>query len=165
MWERAVGVRRTRCLPTRSRLSADGFGKLKLGLGPKALLLKFAQPNRRVGRTYRYCVGKRRSKGRAVAVFNGAGRTAFVASTARQNLTGGIHPGDRVAELARGARSIGGGLWVRRTGKGSTLVYGVKGGRVSFAGVTSTWRASPATCGSPGSARAQSRPTGRRSRR
>jgi hypothetical protein len=73
MWERALGIRSQRCLPA---------GTLRgiVGLGPKALLMRAGQPQRRVGRTFSYCVrGGSGGTGRAVAMFGAGGKVRRVA--------------------------------------------------------------------------------------
>jgi hypothetical protein len=76
MWERAVGVPRERCLPQGAKLTAKGLGQLRIGDTAKEVLLRAGQPDRRVGRTYRYCV--RGSKGKVTAKFTRRGRLARI---------------------------------------------------------------------------------------
>jgi microsomal dipeptidase-like Zn-dependent dipeptidase len=75
MWERALGIRSQRCLPAGTRRTAGGFGPVRVGLGPKALLMRAGQPQRRVGRTYSYCV---QGGNRVVATFDETDRVAQI---------------------------------------------------------------------------------------
>jgi microsomal dipeptidase-like Zn-dependent dipeptidase len=139
MWERASGVRGPGCRPRRGAFTSAGLGVVRLGFKPQELLRGAGQPGRRLGRTYRYCVkGKANAKARLVAAFTPSGRVGLVASTARHHTAGGIRAGTRASRLGARAQPFGRGLRVgppRRNG--ARLVYGVRGGRVSFVGVAS----------------------------
>jgi hypothetical protein len=133
MWERAYGVAPTRCLPAGGRFGAAGLGGVRLGASFQSLLYAAGQPASRPGRSYRYCVAR---GGNVSAVFGARGSVVAIVSTARGVRAGALEVGARVRALARVARSVGGGLWLgRRLRGGSRLIYGVRGGRVSYAGV------------------------------
>jgi hypothetical protein len=103
------------------------------------VLFRAGQPKRRVGRVYRYCLDRRgkRKRGRMAAVFTPAGRVAMIFSSGpnqRVGRVGRVGPGTKAP---RRARRLGGGLRVRRAGKGAAYVFGVKRGRVKFVAVAS----------------------------
>jgi microsomal dipeptidase-like Zn-dependent dipeptidase len=81
MWERAVGVPHARCLPKRAKLSARGLGRLRIGDSTTQVLRRAGQPERRIGRAYRYCVAGSR-KAAVKATFDGRGRLKTIKSTA-----------------------------------------------------------------------------------
>jgi hypothetical protein len=84
MWERAEGIKANRCLPARTRFTAGGLGKLRLGAGPQDVLKATSQPNARPGRTWTYCVqGPRddRQAGQVKPVFSPEGTLALIATT------------------------------------------------------------------------------------
>lgn len=85
-WERAVGVPSSSCLAAPKRLSRTGFGPLRLGRGPEQILLAAGQPQRRVGRSFRWCstAAKSARRGRAAVVFNAKARAVLVASAVRR---------------------------------------------------------------------------------
>jgi hypothetical protein len=78
MWERAVGVPSTRCLPASDRLTRTGIGPIRIGETAVQALYRAGQPVSRPGRSYRYCVSGR-SGAPVRAVFDGRGRIARVA--------------------------------------------------------------------------------------
>ena len=145
-WERADGIRATRCLPARRRVKPRGIASVRLRLGPEALLRRAGQPSSRPLRAYRFCVrGKRNRRARVAAVFTRAAqpRVVLVATNAFRQRGRRIGRGAPVAKLeARGAVKIGKRLWVRRAARGRRaarrvrLVYGVRRGRVRFVAVT-----------------------------
>ena len=141
MWERADGVPSTSCRVDSERFSGVGLGRsLRLGEGTVSALYSAGQPVSRPGRSYRYCVsGAGSGAGTPVsAVFNSRGRIALIASSAAGDSAGGVRPGARASVLGRRARRVASGLWVGRRGGGSRFVYGVRGGRVIFVGVTTS---------------------------
>ena len=126
MWERAYGVPATGCMPAQARLRTGGVGALRLGDSAQSALYAAGQPSARPGRSYRYCVAG--GRGAVAAVFNGSGRVALLASTARGYSAGGLRPGQRVAMangLVIGARQRRGWAYVAR----------VLGRRVRYVGV------------------------------
>jgi hypothetical protein len=134
MWERAEGVARRRCQPARSDISRTGIGHLRLGASAQRTLFRAGQPKRRAGRVYRYCLNRRgeRRRGRIAAVFDDAGKIAFVATSGPNQRVGRTGPG---TEAPRRAKRRGGGLRVRRAGKRSRYVFGVRDGKVRFVAV------------------------------
>ena len=135
MWERANGVPRPACRASAGTLSRHGFGRLRLGATVRAALLAAGQPATRPGRAYRYCVTGE-SHARVSGVFSKAGRLVLVVSTGKRHSAGGVRRGARVAALrARGARSLGHGLWVAH---GGGFVYVVHGGRVRSVGAAAS---------------------------
>jgi hypothetical protein len=130
MWERAVGVERKRCRPRHAKLSNAGLGKLRLGATAVAALKKAGQPERRVGRVYRYCVaGKRNRNAEVAAVFTRGRKLGLIASDANGHKAGGVAVGDRGAAL-RGAKRIGAGVYTERAKGGAVFAYVVGGGKV-----------------------------------
>jgi hypothetical protein len=124
MWERAVGVPHGRCLPKRAKLTARGLGKLRIGDSAKQVLRRAGQPDRRAGRTYRYCVGGPKGKGKVTAVFDRRGRLELIRSTAPGHEAGGVEVGDRLGRAAS-----------RRARGGVRFVYAAESGRVISVGV------------------------------
>jgi hypothetical protein len=135
-WERAVGVARRRCQPARSDVSRKGIGHVRLGASTRRVLFRAGQPKHRVGRVYRYCLDRRgkRKRGRMAAVFTPAGRVALIFSSGPNQRVGRVGPG---TDAPRQARRLGGGLRMRRAGKGSSYVFGVRGGKVTFVALAS----------------------------
>ncbi|HVL96310.1 MAG TPA: Coagulation factor 5/8 type domain-containing protein [Solirubrobacteraceae bacterium] len=135
MWERAEGVPGPACRAAQRRFTARGLGEMRVGMRPVRLLRSAGQPERRVGRRWTYCA--RGAKGGRVRVaFDRRGRVALVGSTARLHRARGAGAGSPVARIRRATRRFGPGLRVARTGRrGTRLVYGVRRGRVTFAGV------------------------------
>jgi hypothetical protein len=147
MWERAVGVPATHCLPRRARLRAGGMAGIRLGMDDRSLLQSAGQPLQRT-RAWTYCVQgaasasasaakkKKRAKssGGATAVLTPEGKVALIASSAKGYRARGIHPGLRASALRGHARRMGKGVWVTRHGKIS-VAYLVKGKRVQTVAV------------------------------
>jgi microsomal dipeptidase-like Zn-dependent dipeptidase len=139
MWERAEGITEVRCRPWRGRMTARGFdGRLRLGAGAHAVLRRAGQPVERT-RTWRWCSRKTKRSGgrrsRVAGVFDKRGKMRLIGSSGRTAFAAGVRPGDRRAKAAKLGRRAGGGLFVRRAGKGATLVFGTRGKRVSFVAV------------------------------
>ncbi len=143
MWERAVGVPATHCLPRKGRIRAKGFGGIRLGADDRTLLQSAGQPLTRT-RAWTYCVDgakassaqkkkkkkRRASGGGATAVLTPEGRVALIATTAKGYRARGIHPGARASVLRGHARRLGKGIWVGKLGKKTRVAYVVKGKRV-----------------------------------
>ena len=137
MWERAVGVPAGKCRAKRAKLTAKGAGSLRLGSSAKRALKRAGQPERRVGRVYRYCVaGKRNRDAVLAAVFTRAGKAGLIASDASGHSAGGIAVGGDDSAL-RGAKRIGRGVYTARAKGGARFVYRVRRGRVSTVAVAS----------------------------
>jgi hypothetical protein len=128
-----VGQAARACLPARLRLGAGGLGGLALRRSRGELAGRAGAAGlRRGGRAYRWCVA---GGGTVTVVFSrtggGVARLAF--TTARGHRAGGIGAGSPLASLRRRfphARRQAGGVY--RVG---TVVFGVRRGRVRFAGV------------------------------
>jgi hypothetical protein len=69
-----------------------------------------------------------RRRARVIAVFNPRGRVAMIATDARSHRAGGVQVHDR-----RGGKAI----QLKRAGKRSRFVYGVRKGRVRYVAVAS----------------------------
>jgi hypothetical protein len=134
MWERAVGVWDPGCRNTRLRFTRRGIALMRLGDPAEDMLRGAGQPLERRGRTYRYCVKGSPGGGRLRSVFDPAGRAALLVSTAPVHRALGVGNGSKASRI-RHARKFGRGLMVREAGGGKRFVYGVRGGRVRFAGV------------------------------
>ncbi len=144
-WERAVGVPGPRCLAPPRRLTRSGFGPLRLGRDPDATLLAAGQPERRVGRSFRWCATRGRAKGAkrsGVAVVFGAGGGAeFVVSTAAakgkpkagKRRNGRTRP--KLPKRPPKVSKLGGGIFVVRKGPGGDRVWGYRRGRLRFSAV------------------------------
>jgi microsomal dipeptidase-like Zn-dependent dipeptidase len=126
-WERAVGVPATQCLAPPKRLSRSGFGALQLGRSPEQTLLLAGQPNRRLDRSFLWCSARGKAKAAreagVSAIFDGAGKVAFVATTAN----GKGKP--------KRAKRLGRGLFVIRKGPGGDRVWGYRKGKLRFRAV------------------------------
>ncbi|MGH2951757.1 MAG: hypothetical protein ACRDKX_06920, partial [Solirubrobacterales bacterium] len=109
MWERATGVDARSCLEAKGELTRDGLGKVRVGASAKRVLKRAGQPQRRVGRTYRYCVRDGKRKAKVVAVFTPRGRVGLVATTARRHAPHGAG-GSRVIEGAGFAAAASGSI-------------------------------------------------------
>jgi len=140
MWERAEGIRPVGCQFRRAYFfTGRGLGRqIRLGDKPGRALRRAGQPVTRE-RTWQWCIDRnrpRRSPRNVSAVFD-RGEIQLVVSTMRRNRAGAIAPQMPARRLRGRAKPIGGGLWVRSTDlRQAQFIYGVKGGRVSFAGVT-----------------------------
>ena len=136
MWERATGVAPESCRQAHGDFTSRGIGKVRLGQSPRGVLESAGQPAARAGRIYRYCVGAGRNRrGEVIVVFTSGERSGLVVSTAPGHRLEDVRPGSPVARLRGRARSIGSGLWVRRGRGGTTVVYGVRKGRVQFVAI------------------------------
>ena len=129
MWERAVGVPASRCLPRRARFSVGGLASIALGMNDRTLLQKAGQPLRRT-RAWRYCVedakassARKRKKGKrkkgaggsaVTAVLTPEGKVALIASDAKGHRARGIGPGDPASRLRGHAKRQGKGIWVAK---------------------------------------------------
>ena len=137
-WERADGVPTTSCRPARESLTNRGLGRtIRLGDTSEATLYRAGQPSSRPGRSYRYCVtGSAGTATPVIAVFNGRGRVAAIASTAPGDRAGGIAPGSSARRVSRHARRVSSGVWMgRKLRGGAAYVYGTRAGRVRFVAV------------------------------
>jgi hypothetical protein len=142
MWERAVGVPATHCMPRKAKLRARGLAGIRLGMDDRTLLQSAGQPLTRT-RAWTYCVegarasaAKKRKKKRArasggtTAVLTPEGKVALIATTAKGHRARGIHPGSSASTLRGHARRLGKGVWVSKLGKKTRVAYVVKGKRV-----------------------------------
>jgi hypothetical protein len=141
MWERAVGVPATHCLPRRGKLRARGMASIKLGMDDRTLLESAGQPLTRT-RAWTYCVdgakasaAKKRKKKHAVsgggttAVLTPEGKVAVIATTAKGYRARGIHPGESASVLRGRARRMGKGIWASKLHK-TRVAYVVHGKRI-----------------------------------
>jgi hypothetical protein len=148
MWERAVGVPATHCLPPNGRVRKKGFAGIRLGMDDRTLLQSAGQPLTRT-RAWTYCVegaktsaSKKKKKKRATsgggttAVLTPEGKVALIATTAKRYRARGIHPGSPASVLSGHARRQGKGIWVARLGK-TRVAYLVRGKRVRTVAVAS----------------------------
>ncbi|HEX8075492.1 MAG TPA: hypothetical protein VF545_10975 [Thermoleophilaceae bacterium] len=145
MWERAEGIRAPGCRPRRVRVRGRGLGRIRLGQKWEKLLRANGQPQQRT-RAWAWCVRGKRNRGKAdVAELAAGGRVELAGSTARARSAAGIAVGARARRLRGFARSVGGGVFVRRDRRGA-FVYAVRRGRVSAVAVATralTRRAAP----------------------
>jgi hypothetical protein len=137
MWERALGVPETRPVSSRSIYTTKGLFRVKLGVTNEALLRSAGQPEARGAYVWRYGIQKRPIRnGKVYAVIGADGRSTLVASTGLEHSADGVNAGDSAGAIDPSAVRMGQGL--RRTAVGSRhgYVYGVRGGKVVFTGVT-----------------------------
>lgn len=127
-----------KCLARRSPIGRRNLGRVRLGYTRKWALRRIApQPVQRRGFVYRWCV--KGSARRVSAVFStrGArGRARLVVSTAPRHRMRMVGAGASVARLLERfpkATRVGAGVY--RTGPRGPRIFGVRGGRVRFAGV------------------------------
>jgi hypothetical protein len=137
MWERAVGVPDERPVSSRSIFTTRGLFRVKLGVSNEALLRSAGQPKVRGAFVWRYRIQKRPIKnGSVYAVIGGDGRSTLVASTGLEHSALGVDVGDD-EEAIGGALHAGKNLELVTRGSTKGFVFGVKGGKVVFTGVTS----------------------------
>ncbi|MEA2404119.1 MAG: hypothetical protein QOE08_766 [Thermoleophilaceae bacterium] len=132
MWERADGVKSPECADYDHSISPTGHDALQLGRDWVSLLRKAGQPQQRT-RAWSWCVGgpPQNVKRADVAVLSSAGKVQLVGSTAFGRTAGGVGVADRARRARRlHARSVGGGVFYRRTRGTTWWVYAVRGGRV-----------------------------------
>jgi microsomal dipeptidase-like Zn-dependent dipeptidase len=138
MWERAVGVPGPYCHTSVNGFGAGGVGKFALRSTPEALLRRAGQPQRRIARRWRWCVGPEgRTVGDVVAVFTPDARVGLVASDAPRYKGAGVGRGALATRLRGRARPLGAGLYTRRLGNGDTMAFVVRRGRVRYVAVAS----------------------------
>jgi hypothetical protein len=136
MWERASSVPATACSPGDGEITPAGRRQIRLGYDWITLLKRAGQPQQR-DRAWSWCVnGKGNRHAADVAVLSQSGVVQLVGSTATKRLAVGVDVGQS-ARLLRGAKPIGGGLFLRRAA-GRTFVYVVRAGHVRAAAVTTT---------------------------
>ena len=133
MWERAVGIRGPHRKRSHAHFSPNGLRRLHLGMGPRRLLRRAGQPDARTrGWTWRI----RKAPGAELgAALTTRGKVGLVVSTAPGFNAAGLDTGTPARKLQGTAHPLGGGLWVHDTRGDSRFVFGVRGGRVRFAGV------------------------------
>lgn len=137
MWERANGVPMYRRVSSRSIFTSRGLFRVKLGVSNEALLRSAGQPARRGAYVWRWGIQKRPIKGGNVyAVIGADGRATAVLSTGQEHSALGVNVDD-AASAIRGAHAVGSSLRVAPAGSGRSFVFGVRGGKVRFVGVTS----------------------------
>jgi hypothetical protein len=130
MWERAMGVPPERCMKAKGKVKSSGLGRLRLGDSAKRALKRSGQPDRRIGRTYSYCVaGKANKRANTTAVFTKKGKLTAVVTDARGYKAGGVAVGDKL-------RGAGGKVVTRKAGGGARFAYRVANGKVKAVGVT-----------------------------
>jgi microsomal dipeptidase-like Zn-dependent dipeptidase len=132
MWERSVGVPSRRCRSPHVHYSRRGLNNIRIGGAPNAVLRRAAQPARRNGRVWRWCVGGRKNRrAKTLAAFTRSHRVGLIATTGTGHRAARVAPGMRSSRLRGKVRSIGRGLHVRRAGRG-LFVYKVSRGRVRY---------------------------------
>jgi hypothetical protein len=130
MWERADGVPSPGCFAQRREIFGSGRGPFRLGVDWKTMLRRAGQPQQR-GRAWAWCAkGRPNARAADVAVFDNAGKTELIGTTARGRMTHGVAVGSSARRLPRGLRSAGGSIRYRRTRSGTAFVYVVRAGRV-----------------------------------
>jgi hypothetical protein len=126
-WERAIGVPGPTALAPPKVLQPSGFGPLRLGRGVEATLMAAGQPDSRVGDSFSWDTSGAKAKGAkaggAAVVFDEAGRTELVVSTAA------------CKGKPKGAKKLGPGMFVNRKGPGGDRVWGYRQGELRFTAV------------------------------
>jgi hypothetical protein len=136
MWERAEGIKATRCRNGRAEVTSRGLlGRSPLGRRASDLLRRMGQPSSRPGSYYRWCV--RRSKGAVTAAFNRRERAVLVVTTAGRHRSRRVRPGFRSRRLRGQVKKAASGVYVgrRRLRHSARRVYLVRRGRVVAVGV------------------------------
>jgi hypothetical protein len=94
------------------------------------MLRRAGQPQRR-GRAWAWCAKGRPNKRAAdVAIFDRAGRTELIGTTARGRMIRRVAVGSSARKVPRRLRTAGRGIRYRRTRSGRAFVYVVRKGRV-----------------------------------
>ena len=139
MWERAEGIRGGSCRASRARFTRRGLGRVRLGATHAQTLRRAGQPSsaRRSAVALVRAREAQRQGAHRQAVLTRRGRAALVVSSARGHRVRGIGPGARSRRLRGRTRSLGRGLYVRNAGGGARFVFGVRRGKVRYAGVAS----------------------------
>lgn len=126
-WERAIGVPGPDCLKPPGKLHRSGFGALQLGRRPQQVLFGAGQPQRRVGRAFRWCASRRKAKGarksQVAVLFDESGKAELVVSTAAG------------AGKPKRAKKLAPGLFVARKGPGGDRLWGYRKGKLTFSAV------------------------------
>jgi hypothetical protein len=131
MWERAVGVPRTRCLGAHTPLTSRGLGRLRLGESYHHLLMRAGQPLRRT-QAWTWCAGGKGNRHAADnAVLTPGGKVALVSSDAKGEQAGGIAIGDSAKVLAGGHATPLGGHYARLVRGNGTFLYEIRNGRIA----------------------------------
>jgi hypothetical protein len=141
-WERAYGVKPSKCRSAKARFTRRGLGSLRLGRSAFATLKKGGQPAKRRSIAYIYCAGGGKHPGRVAVLFNSSGRKAiFVGGDGRHQRAGGVRVGTPLKALRSKARRIPrSNTWYKPgTGKNGLggkrhFIYAVKRGRVVSVG-------------------------------
>jgi hypothetical protein len=120
------------CLARRAGVVSRGIGRVRLGASRRVLERRLGAPRRRRGSVSRWCV----TGGGSVVVAFARGQAALVATTARGHRSRRIAPGSSARVVRRtfpfGRLALRG---VRRAGRRSRVVIGVRSGRVGYLAV------------------------------
>ena len=140
MWERALGVRGSAAGPGADGCGAAASARPCGSASVQGDPLRAGQPERRF-RAWKWCVrqhpGARKRK--VVGVFNKHRRLALILSNVPAVRAGRVHRGSPAARLPESAAPFGNGIWVRRLSRERSLVFVVRGGKVSSLGVAGTY--------------------------
>ncbi|MEX2196038.1 MAG: hypothetical protein WD844_12195 [Thermoleophilaceae bacterium] len=135
MWERTEGIGPRGCRGPRGNFRTLGLGRVKLHATARELLERAGQPRDRAGRVWTWCVdGRGNEDSEVTAVFTPRGRVGLVVSDARGHRARRIGPGATASRVS-GASTAGVDLVTRPAGRGASLVYGMRDGRVTFVAV------------------------------
>jgi hypothetical protein len=118
------------CLARRARVLSRGIGRLRVGASRRSLERRLGAPRRSSRRAGRWCVA---GGGTVRVAYSRAGRALLVATTARGHRSRRVHPGSALRVLRRAfprSRALLRG--VRRAGRRSRVLAGVRGSRVSY---------------------------------
>jgi hypothetical protein len=121
------------CLARRARVLSRGIGRVRLGAARRSLERRLGAPVRSSPRAGRWCVA---GGGTVRVAYSRAGRALLVVTTARAHHSRRVRPGTSLRALRRSfplGRAIGRG--VRRAGRRSRVVAGVRGRRVRYLAV------------------------------
>jgi hypothetical protein len=124
---------RAACLSRRARVRSGGIGRVRLGGSRTALERRLGEPGRRTARTGRWCVS---GGGSVLVAFSRTGRAALIATSAPGHRSRGVGPGSSRRALRRsfpfGRIALRG---IRRAGRRSRVVAGLRAGRVRYLAV------------------------------
>jgi hypothetical protein len=136
-WERAEGVKPPTCRAANRRFTTNGMGEIRLGHSHVQLLKSAGQPESRPGRVWTYCANGTRT-GNVKVTLTPAGTVALVTSTAPYHRARSFGRGAKVSRVLGFTKAYGRTLRVGKpNAAGNRVVYGVRKGKVTFAGMAS----------------------------
>ncbi len=118
------------CLARRARVLSRGIGRLRIGASRRALERRLGAPRRSTRRAARWCVA---GGGTVLVTYSRVGRALLIATTACGHRSRRVRPGSTLRLLRRSFPFSRAALrGVRRAGRRSRVVAGVRGRRVGY---------------------------------